>query len=611
MIVKVLINTSIKGLNKVYDYSVPIELEEQIQIGKRVLINFGKGRAREEEGIIVKVEIDGQVEGINNGKKYTLKPIISVLDEVSYVDEEKLKFAKWMAYMYFCNVYDCIKLMLPPGITSKSYEKNKSARQNTVVMLNKDIEQIEYDIQNGMIKSPKHIRLLRFLIDNETTFLNDVVEGLSISKPVINTVEKNGYIRFGKVDIQDDISSDMDIKPTYALDPTPEQESAIKTLSKFVDSNEFKECLLFGVTGSGKTEVYLQVIDKVLKKGKRVIVLVPEISLTHQTVTRFVSRFGNNIAVLHSRMTTSKRKEEYRKIKDSKVNIVIGARSAIFAPISDIGLVIIDEEHDGSYCSQKTPRYSTKEVAEYICKVNNAVLLLGSATPQIDTYYKAMSGNIELITMENRPANAILPDIYVVDKKEEYAIGNSGLLSNKLKEEILNNIKNKEQTMIFLNRRGYSSYLTCKDCGYIYKCRNCDVTLTYHKNNDLLLCHYCSSAYKNTHECVKCSSQNIVQGGIGTQRIEEELKSIYNDISIARMDADTTVIRDAHQKILDTFKNENINVLVGTQMISKGHDIENVTLVGILGVDSLIAMNDYMASERAYSNISQVARKSR
>lgn len=348
-------------------------------------------------------------------------------------------------------------------------------------------------------------------------------------------------------------------------------------------------------------------LENVLKQGRKAIVLVPEISLTFQTVNRFVARFGNNIAVLHSKMTVSKRKEEYKRIKSGEVDIVIGARSAIFAPIENLGLVIIDEEHDSSYYSQSTPKYSTKEVASYICRENNAVLLLGSATPEINTYYQAINGNIELIEMKSRPSGATLPEINLIDIKEDRLNGNIGIITEKLREEILINLKKGEQTMLFLNRRGYSSYLTCKECAYIFKCPNCDVALTYHKNNGLLLCHYCSHVEKNLHICPNCGSTKLNSGTIGTQKLEEELKAIYPGVRVLRMDADSTVSRDSHQNILEKFKNGDADILIGTQMISKGHDIANVSLVGILGVDSLIAINDFSASEKAYANISQVA----
>lgn len=603
-IAKVLINTSVKSLNKVYDYLVPEKMEHDIEIGKRVLVSFGKGRS-DEEAIIVKIEekTDEELKSYN----YKLKEIIEILDEVSYINESRLKLAKYISFLYFCNVYDALKLMLPPGTKSKNSKKTLNTKQNTLVKLIKNPEEIMEDIENNVITSAKHIKLLTFLMYNDYVLINDIIDGLEISRQVINTVEKNGYITLEKVDIKPDFLTEFKVSPTEPKMPTPEQEFAIDRINSYIDSNEYKQCLLFGVTGSGKTEVYLQVIKRVLEKGKRAIVLVPEISLTYQTVNRFVSRFGNNIAILHSKMTVSKRKEEYKRIKNGEVDIIIGARSAIFAPVDNLGLVIIDEEHDGSYYSQTTPKYSTKEVASYICKENNATLILGSATPEISSFYKAQAGIMDIVTMENRPGTAVMPKIEIVNMKYDRVLGNTSDISLRLKEEIKKNIDKNEQTMIFLNRRGYLSYLRCNECSYIFKCPNCDVAFVYHKTSNLLHCHYCSHVERNVHKCPCCGSENISSSTIGTQRLEEELKEIFPGVTTLRMDADTTVAKDSHQKILDKFKNENINILIGTQMISKGHDIENVTLVGILGVDTMLGMDDYLSSERAFSNISQVS----
>lgn len=604
IIAKILINTSVKSLNKVYDYIVPETLENEVEIGMRVSVSFGRGKNKE-EGIIVKLNNESIEEVEKRG--YKLKEVSEILDEISYIDEERLKLAKYISYIYFCNVYDALKLMFPPGTASKNSSKNLNTKQDTRVMLAKSADEVMYDIENDVIKSAKHIQLLTFLMYNEYVLISDIIEGLGISRSVINTVEKNGYIILTKVDKEVDLLKDYNVERTFAKTPTPEQKDVINKIGSYIYDEKYRQCLIFGVTGSGKTEVYLQLIEKVLTQGKKAIVLVPEISLTYQTVTRFLSRFGNNVAILHSKMTIAKRKDEYKRIKQGKVDIVIGARSAIFAPIDDLGLVIIDEEHDSSYYSQTTPKYSTKDIAAYICKIKEAVLILGSATPEITTYNKAKNGVIDLFYMKTRPGIAVLPEIELIDMRQERVLGNTSILSAALKEEIQKNIENHEQTMIFLNKRGYTSYLTCKTCGYVFKCPNCDVSMTYHKTNNLLLCHYCSHVEKNIEICPECQGIEISSGTIGTQKLEEELKYVFPGISILRMDADTTVARDSHQKILDKFKNENINVLVGTQMISKGHDIANVTLVGILGVDSLLSLNDYTASEKAFSNIYQVA----
>ncbi|MGN1013675.1 MAG: primosomal protein N' [Clostridia bacterium] len=600
MLAKILINTSVNTLNKVYDYLVPEELENDVEIGKRVQVSFGRGK-KLEEGIIVKLENEYEQ------PKYKLKEIESILDDVSYVDDNRLKLAKYIAYVYFCNVYDALKLMLPPGTKSKNSSKSLDTRKDKKVILVKSNDEIMQDIESNVIKSAKQIQLLSFLMYTDNVLISDIVDGLSISRSVINTAKKNGYIDIIEVDKENDFLKELKVEKTSALTPTDEQKEVIDGISRFIFDEEYKQCLIHGVTGSGKTEVYLQLIERVLVQGRKAIVLVPEISLTYQTVERFVARFGNDIAILHSKMTIAQRKEEYKRIKMGKVNIVIGARSAIFAPLDNIGLVIIDEEHDTSYYSQTKPKYSTKDIAAYICKESGAVLVLGSATPEISTYNKAINGNVELFEMKNRAANAKLPEVEIVNLKDDRIMGNTSSISLKLKAAIQENIDNKEQTMLFLNKRGYNSYLTCKECGYVFNCPNCDVAMTYHKSNNLLLCHYCSHVEKNVHICPKCGSEEISSYNLGTEKLEEELRECFPNISVLRMDADTTVARDSQQKILDEFKNSRVDVLIGTQMISKGHDMPNVTLVGIIGTDALLAMNDFSASERAFSNIYQVS----
>lgn len=600
MLAKILINTSVNTLNKVYDYLVPVELESEAEVGKRVQVSFGRGKNLE-EGIIVKLEKE------YDPPKYKLKEIESILDDVSYVDENRLKLAKYISYVYFCNVYDALKLMLPPGTKSKNSSKSIDTRKDKKVILVKSQDEIMQDIESNVIKSAKQIQLLSFLMYTDNVLISDIVDGLSISRSVISTAKKNGYIDIIEVEKEKDFLKDLNVERTVALTPTDEQKKVIDGISEFIFNEEYKQCLIHGVTGSGKTEVYLQLIERVLVQGRKAIVLVPEISLTYQTVERFVARFGNDIAILHSKMTIAQRKEEYKRIKMGKVNIVVGARSAIFAPLDNIGLIIIDEEHDTSYYSQTKPKYSTKDIAAYICKEAGAVLVLGSATPEISTYNKAVNGIVELFEMKKRAANAKLPEIELVNLRDDRIMGNTSSISLKLKAAIQENIDNNEQTMLFLNKRGYNSYLTCKECGYVFNCPNCDVAMTYHKSNNLLLCHYCSHVEKNIQICPKCGSEEISSYNLGTEKLEEELKETFPSISVLRMDADTTVARDSQQKILDEFKNSKVDVLIGTQMISKGHDMPNVTLVGIIGTDALLAMNDFSASERAFSNIYQVS----
>jgi len=598
MIAKVLVDRTIKKLNKVYDYLVPSELEGQAEVGKRVNVNFGNGKGNQIEGIIVKLEQIDNLEGRR------LKYIDNILDTESYLDEKRLRLGKWISRMYFCNVYEALKLMLPPGTNGIEKNKELDGKLIRMVRLLKSQEEIEEVIVCEKITSAKQIKLLRFLIDYDYTSLSDIVNGLDVSRAIVKTLEKNRYVEIYEMPkpAEENIIVTRDTKKI----PTEEQKYVIDSINNKLNENVFNESLLYGITGSGKTEVYLQIIEKCISLGKDAIVLVPEIALTHQTKQRFLARFGDIVSVIHSKMTISERKKEWKKIKEGKSKIVIGPRSALFAPFNNIGLIIIDEEHDSSYSSFTTPKYITREVAEYIARENNASLLLGSATPDISTMYKAKTGKIDLYKLTKRPADIQNPDIEIVGMKEEILLGNK-VFSARLKEEIEKNIKNKEQTFLFLNRRGFSSYIVCEDCGSILKCRNCDVNLTYHKKSNLLLCHYCSFVENNKNVCPKCQSENLKLGSAGTQNIEEQIKGLFPEAKVLRMDMDTTIRKGMHEKLLDEFKEGRADILVGTQMISKGHDIENVTLVGVINADSTFAGNDFLSAERAFQNLLQVS----
>ena len=365
--------------------------------------------------------------------------------------------------------------------------------------------------------------------------------------------------------------------------------------------------------------VLLQLIEKVIKAGKTAIVLVPEISLTPQITDRFLARFGRIIAILHSKLSHGERYDEWKRIQKGEAKIVIGARSALFAPLQNVGIIIIDEEHDASYKSETTPKYDARDVAQKIAKINNAALILGSATPDVRTYYKAkitnketnketnQSDEIKLLELKNRISKNGLPDINVVDLREELAAGNKTVFSRLLYQEIKKNLENKEQTILFLNRRGYSTFIMCRDCGYVVKCEKCDVAMTYHVTKNKLLCHYCGEEKANVTVCPECASNNIRYFGTGTQKIEAEIHKYFPEASVIRMDVDTTTTKNAHEIILNKFRDEKIDILLGTQMITKGHDFENVTLVGVLAADASINIGDYRANERTYQLLTQVA----
>lgn len=386
-----------------------------------------------------------------------------------------------------------------------------------------------------------------------------------------------------------------------------EQQFAIDRITKNIENRKFNEILLNGVTGSGKTEVYIQSIRKFIDSGFGAIVLVPEISLTPQTVKRFVERLGDKVAVFHSRLNNGQKYDEWLKVKEGRAKVVVGARSALFMPVNNLGIVVIDEEHDSSYKSGQTPYYHAREVAEELCKIKNATLVLGSATPDISTYYKAKSGEIELIELTKRTNSKALPDVKIIDMREELVAGNKTIFSRKLYEEIKKNLSKKEQTILFLNRRGYSTFVSCRKCGFVAKCRNCNIALTYHMETNKLVCHYCGAKYNNPEVCPVCREKYIKYFGIGTQKIENAVNKIFPEASVIRMDLDTTSKKDSHQAILDKFKNENIDILIGTQMIAKGHDFPNVTLVGVMAADTSLNGNDFRCGERTFDLLTQVS----
>ena len=386
-----------------------------------------------------------------------------------------------------------------------------------------------------------------------------------------------------------------------------EQQFAIDRITKNIENRKFNEILLNGVTGSGKTEVYIQSIRKFIDSGFGAIVLVPEISLTPQTVKRFVERLGDKVAVFHSRLNNGQKYDEWLKVKEGRAKVVVGARSALFMPVNNLGIVVIDEEHDSSYKSGQTPYYHAREVAEELCKIKNATLVLGSATPDISTYYKAKSGEIELIELTKRTNSKALPDVKIIDMREELVAGNKTIFSRKLYEEIKKNLSKKEQTILFLNRRGYSTFVSCRKCGFVAKCRNCNIALTYHMESNKLVCHYCGAKYNNPEVCPVCREKYIKYFGIGTQKIENAVNKIFPEASVIRMDLDTTSKKDSHQAILDKFKNENIDILIGTQMIAKGHDFPNVTLVGVMAADTSLNGNDFRCGERTFDLLTQVS----
>ena len=548
----------------------------------RVLIPFGARKIYEV----------GYVVNLKESSEYKCKNIVKIIDRV--FDEKKLMLAKWISEKYFCTLADAIRLLVPPGTTT-NVEKVKAKTEKYVSLLD--------TADFSKIKSDKHKKIVEFLKDNGSSQKAVLKDILDVSDAILKTLEKNKIIEIRDVEVSRNPfwNKKIDKKEKPVL--TEEQEQVVKS----IDIEEYSKNLIYGVTGSGKTEVYLRLIEKVLNAGKNAIVLVPEISLTPQITDRFLARFGEVVAILHSGLSLGERYDEWQKIKSNNCRIVIGARSAIFAPLENVGIIIIDEEHDSSYKSETLPKYDAKEVANYIALCENVPLVLGSATPDIRTYYSALNGDINLLKLENRISKFGLPNIEIVDMREELASGNRTVFSRKLYYSMKEAIKNKEQIMLFLNRRGYSTFIMCRDCGYVVKCEDCDVSMTYHMDLNKLICHYCGKTKDVVNICPECGSKNIRYFGNGTQKIEQEIKKYFPEASVIRMDVDTTRIKGGHEKILNKFKNEKIDILLGTQMIAKGHDFSNVTLVGILAADSALNIGDYRANERTFQLLTQMA----
>lgn len=601
MIAEVIINSNVKNLNRTFDYNIPFEMEEKVNIGSRVLVKFGNIK-KLEEGFVV---------NIKESSEFEVKDI-SAVEEKDFIDTPKVELAKWMAHRYFCNISDCIKLMLPPGTGTKEVQKRVKEKSLNSVRLLKNEIQINEDIENKMLKSEKQIKVLKFLLDNNDVLITDLEALTEVSKAIIKTLEKNGYVEIYEKQIERNPFLHKVIQRNTNLNLTDEQQHAYNMVENAIDDYMNSEFLLYGVTGSGKTEVYLQLINKVLNEGKSSMMLVPEISLTPQTVDRFIARFDqDNIAVLHSKLSVGERYDQWYKIKSGKAKIVIGARSAMFAPVNDLGIIIIDEEHDSSYKSEMSPRYNVKDVARYLGKKYDIPIVYGSATPDMDTYYRALKGDVELLELTKRANNSSLPNVEVVDLKQELANGNRSMISRKLYEAIEKNLQAKKQTILFLNRRGYSTFIMCRDCGYTAKCKNCNITMTYHIKQNKLKCHYCGYECNALTVCPDCKSNNIRYFGTGTQKLEVEINKMFPTASTIRMDVDTVTKKNSHEEILNKFKNENIDILIGTQMVVKGHHFPNVTLVGVIAADTNLNIDDYRASEKTFQILTQVARKSR
>lgn len=573
MTIDVLVEINIKRNNKTFTYLVPDELTNQIKVGKRVLVPFGKQII---EGFILKID--------NNINNNNLKEIYKVIDEEAILNDELLELGKKISKDNICDLVSVYQAMLPKG-----YKASKKNNINIKKVLYVKLKE-NYDIKN--IKSEKQLDLINKLKekDLEYKYLDKYSVNMLIKKNIVEKYYKEEYRLKNE---------------NYDKNIIKLNNYQLEAKNKIINSKN-NIVLLNGITGSRKTEIYMSLIDDELKKNKTAIMLVPEISLTPQIIDRFKRHFDENIALLHSGLSNAEKYDEYRKILRGEAKIVIGARSAIFAPLKNIGIIIIDEEHSTSYKQDHNPKYNAIDVAIERSKTHNAKVVLGSATPTIESYARAKKGYYDLVKLEKRANNLVLPLVNIVDMRKEIKKGNK-IFSSDLLLNIEDRLNKKEQIMLLLNRRGYSSYLICENCGDVLKCPNCDITLTYHKTSNMFRCHYCGYAKENTYICEKCHSKSLKLMGYGTEKVEEELHKIFKDARILRMDIDTTSRKGAHKKIIDKFNNYEADILVGTQMIAKGLDFPLVTLVGVINADTILNLPDFRSNERTYDLISQVS----
>ena len=580
MYANVIIEYGAKALNKTFIYKIPEELKDKIKVGMKVYVPFGK------------MEVFGFVMEIvnSNDTEYDAKEIIRIDNEELVLSKELMDVGKYLSSITLCTLITAYQTMLPSSLKIKKQEHNYDKFDEYLVLTDK-LKAMEY-----ICKYPRRMAQIK-AINNilEVGKLNKK----EVSSEIVKALEENGIITIEKVSkYRINKGSDEIVKKTL----TEDQERVYKS----VDFNKYDTYLLYGVTGSGKTEVYIKWIEKCISEGKTAIMLVPEISLTTQIAKRFYEAFGSDVAIFHSSLSEGEKYDEYLKILRGEVHVVVGTRSAIFVPLKNLGIIIIDEEDSSSYKQDNNPRYHVRDMAIYRGKYNNIPVVLGSATPTLESKARADKGVYKLLKLSNRVGNAKLPIIHVIDMEGEMKKRNlifSEFLQNKIREKLIR----KEQVILLLNRRGFSTFITCSNCGYTYKCPSCDITLTFHKSTNNLICHYCGYQKKKDEVCPECHEASLNYYGLGTEKLEEKIKEMYPDARVVRMDQDTTRNKGSHEKIIGEFKEYKYDILLGTQMISKGLDFPKVTLVGVINADASLNIPDYRSSEVTYSLLSQVA----
>ncbi|TCO78977.1 primosomal protein N' [Marinisporobacter balticus] len=666
--VKVIINHKSNQTDRAYTYKIPEKLIGKIHIASRIIIPFGKGN-RTIEGFVVDIvdHIDIDYEKVKYVKsmveesdilseelidlcrwmkeKYLCKFIdaiqcviptgISLKSKKRIVLNKNFKEKELSSYRLSEKQGKIIKLLLDRSHVTEDFLK-KYLQDSNINAVIKSLEDKNMIVVKNALKSDvntafeKKIRLLdkedirilinkvnknakkqrevlAYLLEHKEVLWGDIKEKMNVSLSTIQTLSDKGFVEMIEVEKRRDPYKNMDVLSTEALALTKEQTFTIQQIIPYIDKNTYKPFLIHGVTGSGKTEVYMQLIHYLFNQSKEAIVLVPEIALTSQMIERFKGRFGNNVAVLHSKLSLGERYDEWNRIKNGEVKIAVGARSAVFAPFKNLGMIIIDEEHEHTYKSDYSPKYHAIDVAKFRCIQNNGVLILGSATPSIESYQKSLNGEYHKIEMRSRFNNNSLPGMEIIDMRKELEKGNKSIFSACLHEGIMNNLKKGEQTILFLNRRGHSTFISCRKCGYVVKCPNCEISLTYHAASFDAVCHYCGYTKKPPKICPACESKYIKYFGVGTEKIEVMTKKYFPQAKVARLDLDTTSKKGEMDRTLDQFKKGKIDILIGTQMIAKGLDFPNVTLVGVIAADTNLNLPDFRANEKTFQLITQVA----
>ena len=578
---RVIIDIASSLIDKVFDYS----LNQDIAIGSRVLVPFGK---QIKDGYLI-----GKSQTTNYDKT-KVKSIIRPLENFAVIKPDQFELAEFLKTKYNIGMCDSIRLFLPSEMRSG---KVKDLVINYAYLID-DNKAKEYmlTLRKNATKTASVLAYLLEVGNDTTANINNRFGSGALKKLVADNIVKVVGVPCLRKPLAEVNGN------TNNVTLTPTQQNVVNTVMSGTGNY-----LLHGVTGSGKTEVYMALMQKTIEAGKTGIMLVPEISLTPQVLSNFRARFGDEVALMHSGLSAGERFDEWKRILLGKAKIVVGARSAIFSPLENLGLIVIDEEHDGSYTSDSHPRYNTIEVAEERAKICGCSLVLGSATPDLESYHKAIVGNYRLLEMKERINKRPMPPLTIVDMCEEVRHGNTDIFSTALKNALDKTIESGNQAMIFINRRGFSSFLMCKECGFVAKCQNCDTALVYHKHDNALKCHFCSARYRVFSECPECHSKELKMGSVGTQQVVEELQKMYPKTKILRMDNDTTSVKNGHYKILQEFRNGSAQILVGTQMIAKGHDFPAVTLVGIIDADQSLYQSSYTATERTFQLITQVA----